>query len=685
MNDYEQKIEQLEKEILQLKEEKELLLNSLQESIGFPKTHFNEEEQLNSLHQLLFSISLQGIVYQDANDQILDANPVALKILGLTLDQLQGKSSYDPRWKAIHEDGSPFQAEQHPSVLALKSGKIITNVIMGVFNPIDNKNHWIKISSIPVIKEGATKPYMVYTVFDDISELKETEQALLDSELRYKNIIQILPEGLVIHNQDKIIYANESALRILNAKDISELLGKSPLSFVHPDEIYKSIKRIEEGINELHLVEAIEQKLICCDGQIKECITRGLAIDFMGQKSMLVIFHDISERKKIEYDLENEKLRLSYILKGTNVGTWEWNIQTGKTVYSERWAEIIGYTLDEIENNTINTWIKYAHPDDIIVSNQLIEKHFSGELDYYEFESRMKHKNGSWVWVLDRGRVYKWDENGNPLMMAGTHQDITQRKLFEQELIESKNRAIESDKLKTAFLQNISHEIRTPLNGILGFANLLSESSISKDDIIEYTKIMNKSGQRLLEIINNILDMSKIETGQFNIYNCDFSINSIIHNLYYYFVHYTSVKGLQLRYHCGLDDSNSIIHSDSTKITQILTNLLKNAIKFTNYGEVEFGYEIKNNKFVFFVKDTGIGISAEYNNSIFERFMQIDQTANRAFEGAGLGLAISKGLVELLGGRIWYESELNVGTNFYFELELSSFDLNQKIQTPNFN
>lgn len=328
LNNDEQKIEQLEKEILKLKEEKETLLNSLQDRIGFSKSN-KDEELLNSLHQSLFDISLQGIVYQDANDQILDANPIALKILGLTLDQLQGKSSFDPRWKAIHEDGSPFKGEDHPSVIALKTGHIITNVIMGVFNPIDEKTHWIKINSIPVTREGESKPYMVYTVFDDISELKEAEKALIDSEQRYKNIIQILPEGLVIHSQDKIIYANDSALKILKAKDSSEILGKSPLSFVHTDEINRTIKRIEEGINDQHLVKAIEQKLVCVDGEIKECITRGISIDFMGKKSMIVIFHDISYRKKIERDLENEKLRLSYILKGTNVGTWEWNIQTG--------------------------------------------------------------------------------------------------------------------------------------------------------------------------------------------------------------------------------------------------------------------------------------------------------------------------------------------------------------------
>jgi len=149
---------------------------------------------------------------------------------------------------------------------------------------------------------------------------------------------------------------------------------------------------------------------------------------------------DITEQKKAEEILAYEKRRLSDILKGTNIGTWEWNIQTGETIYNKRWAEIIGYTLDEISPISIETWAKFAHPDDLKISNELLEKHFKGELEYYECEGRMKHKNGHWIWVLDKGSVHSWDKDGNPLLMSGTHQDITEQKKIEGELKKSEER-----------------------------------------------------------------------------------------------------------------------------------------------------------------------------------------------------------------------------------------------------
>ena len=149
---------------------------------------------------------------------------------------------------------------------------------------------------------------------------------------------------------------------------------------------------------------------------------------------------DITKRKKAEEALAQERQRLSYILRGTNVGTWEWNVQTGETTYNERWAEIIGYTLEEISPVSIDTWMKFTHPDDIKVSDELLEKHFNGELYYFECQSRMRHKNGDWIWVLDRGKVTTWTEDGNPLLMFGTHQDITERKRAEEALRDSEER-----------------------------------------------------------------------------------------------------------------------------------------------------------------------------------------------------------------------------------------------------
>ncbi len=242
------------------------------------------------------------------------------------------------------------------------------------------------------------------------------------------------------------------------------------------------------------------------------------------------------------------------------------------------------------------------------------------------------------------------------------------------ELVIAKEKAEESDRLKTAFLQNMSHEIRTPLNGIIGFSLLLNSETNTKDDIFEFTDMINQSGKRLIEIVNNVLDISKIQTGQVSIEKTSISLSSLFTYITTFFSPLAKTKNIKLSYQ-DLDGVYPKIFSDEAKLNQILTNLVNNAIKFTKSGNIDFGYEIKGENIQFFVKDTGIGIPPEVYNKIFDRFTQADQSLSRGYEGAGLGLAICKGLVEMLGGRIWLESEVDKGTTFYFTLPYSVNDI----------
>ena len=250
------------------------------------------------------------------------------------------------------------------------------------------------------------------------------------------------------------------------------------------------------------------------------------------------------------------------------------------------------------------------------------------------------------------------------------------------ELIIAKENAEESDKLKTAFLQNMSHEIRTPLNGIIGFSALLNEEGLSKDDIKGFTSIINQCGQRLIEIVNNVLEISKIQTGQVKIEKTPIFIDSILADLLTFFTPIADVKNISLHYDSP-GDKQTTVFSDEGKLNQILTNLINNAVKFTKSGSIDFGYKIEDDFVRFYVKDTGIGISEEMYVRIFERFVQAEVTVTRKYEGAGLGLAICKGLVELLGGTIWVESEINVGTTFYFTLPYISVAPEEQICETN--
>ncbi len=237
-----------------------------------------------------------------------------------------------------------------------------------------------------------------------------------------------------------------------------------------------------------------------------------------------------------------------------------------------------------------------------------------------------------------------------------------------EELYKAKEKAEESDKLKTAFLANLSHEIRTPMNGILGFAELLKSKDLSASSQEKYISMIEESGQRMLGLINDLVHISKIEAKQVEIKNEKTNLNELLDRIYYFFKTITEAKGLTLEYKNSTCDDEPLILVDSDKLEGILTNLINNALKYTEKGKISFGYGKVENKLQFWVKDTGIGIPSEMKELVFERFRQVKNTHLDGDEGSGLGLAISKAHVELMGGEIWLESELSKGSTFYFSI-----------------
>lgn len=248
--------------------------------------------------------------------------------------------------------------------------------------------------------------------------------------------------------------------------------------------------------------------------------------------------------------------------------------------------------------------------------------------------------------------------------------DVTHKKNSELELIKAKEKAEESDRLKSAFLANMSHEIRTPMNGILGFSGLLKDPHLTSEEQQNYIQIIEESGNRLLGIINDIIDISKIESNQVLPIINQTDINEQLQFLFTFFKAETDKKNIKLISQITETKGPFFIETDREKVYAILTNLIKNAIKFTEIGRIEFGYKINDLFIEFFVKDTGIGIPKEKQSAIFERFIQADSSDKRAFQGAGLGLAISKAYAEMLGGKIWLESTINMGTTFFFSIPL---------------
>ncbi len=259
------------------------------------------------------------------------------------------------------------------------------------------------------------------------------------------------------------------------------------------------------------------------------------------------------------------------------------------------------------------------------------------------------------------------------------------RKKTEEALILAKEHAEESDRLKSAFLANMSHEIRTPMNGILGFAELLKEPNLTGKEQQDYIRIIEKSGARMLNIINDIVSISKIESGQLDVYISETNVNEQIEYIYEFFLPEVEQKGIQMFIDLSLPSEEAITKTDCEKIYAILTNLVKNAIKYCDKGTIELGYKLKDKYLEFFVKDTGIGIPKGRQEAVFARFVQADIADKRALQGAGLGLSISKAYVEILGGKIWVESEEGKGSIFYFTIPYDQHPAEKKVVTNLFS
>jgi PAS domain S-box-containing protein len=371
---------------------------------------------------------------------------------------------------------------------------------------------------------------------------------------------------------------------------------------------------------------------------------------------------EIDEHRKAEEERQRseEKFRLSFMnsVDGCYIAT----LNDGKIIeINDAFVEVFGYSREETIGKTSTELMLYADPADR--ARLVAGLRENGQVREMEFAGLKK--GGVPIMISLSGSMMNM--NNEPYIL-GIVRDITTQKRSESELVKAKEKAEESDRLKSAFLANMSHEIRTPMNGILGFAELLKEPELTGEEQHKYIEIIEKSGARMLTIIHDIIDISKIESGQMDICLLTININTKIDYLYHFFLPEVQAKRTKLELKTEVPEKAAIINTDSEKINSILTNLIKNAIKFTSTGTIVFGYRKKADYLKFFVKDTGMGIDKDRQEAIFERFIQADIYDKQAYQGAGLGLSISKAYVEMLGGKIWVESEPGQGSSFYFTI-----------------
>lgn len=374
----------------------------------------------------------------------------------------------------------------------------------------------------------------------------------------------------------------------------------------------------------------------------------------------------VSKRKKIEHRLNIETAYFEQLFENSPEAIAITDNESKGIKINKQFTNLFGYTKEDLKGVVIDQLLADENKQN--EANSLSQLTAKGQL--VEIETIRKCKDGRLIDVSIMGNPLEVD--GEQIAIFGIYRDITERKKYEKHLTEAKNKAEESDKLKSAFLANMSHEIRTPMNHIIGFTDIMTSERVEESDRQEYGALIKQSSRTLLQLINDIIDLSKIESKQIKLSRNDVPINSILSNLYekyYYHKNQHNKEHLTLKVQKTLNDEDSIINTDPKRLEQLLSNLIENAIKFTNDGFVEFGYRLTNsNNIEFFVKDTGIGIPKSAIEDIFHSFRQIDGSDTRQYSGTGLGLTISHRLAEILGGKISVESEENAGTCFYISL-----------------
>jgi hypothetical protein len=367
---------------------------------------------------------------------------------------------------------------------------------------------------------------------------------------------------------------------------------------------------------------------------------------------------DISERRRAEEAISISEARLKRAEIASRSGNWEFYLQSQIMIASEGAIKLYGVNKNQFGYDVVK---KIPLPEYRPILDHALKNLLEKDIPY-DVEFKIKTVDTNEIKDIHSVAVYDKEKQ----VLFGIIQDITERKQAEMELIAAKEKAEESDRLKSAFLANMSHEIRTPLNSIIGFSELMTDANFNSDQQFDFARIINECGTNLLTILTDIMDISKIEAGQVHISATFFSATRLMTEIRQEFSFKAQQKGIELRLNPLNPADDVLIESDEIKLRQILVNLVTNALKFTQKGYVEIGLKVMADRVLFAVKDTGIGIPEIFHKQIFERFRQVESSETRKYGGNGLGLAISKSLVELLGGKIWIESEEGSGSVFYF-------------------
>ena len=607
----------------------------------------------NAFPDIYFKADLEGILEE--------ISPSVYKIAGYKPEEIIGNRSdkyyfSDKEWnevgKRIDEKG---EIRDFDTRIKCKDGRIINCSLTARLVSDDNDN--------PIEIEG---------VLRDITDRKKTELALQESNRRLTTLMDNLP-GMVYrckNDKDWTMSFVSNGCSSLTGYQQDDLIDNKKVSFndlIHENDRHYVWSSVQKAIRERSSYRLI-YRIFAANNEMKWVWEQGTGV-YSNEGEWLTLegfITDITEQKKAEEEIR----KLSRSIEQSPTILIITDLQ-GKIEYvNPRFTKITGYSTEEVIGKNPRLLKSGKTPKETYTTmwNRLT----SGQSWSGEFQNRKK--NGEYYWELANIFPLKNDK-GKITHYIGMKEDITQRKKIEGELIEAKEKAEESDRLKSAFLANMSHEIRTPMNSIIGFSQLLDDETISDNERSHFIDLIQNSGNDLLRLIDDIIDISKIEAGQLKVFKSQYFLDNIMQE---FFVSYNEFlktkpekKDITIRYNPPAD-SKTVVYTDIDRFKQIFRNLMNNAIKFTESGLIEFGFKLRQRKqdpeIEFYVRDTGIGISKDNLDVIFQSFRQANDSDTRLYGGTGLGLTITKRMVEILGGRIWVKSVKNQGSTFYFTL-----------------
>jgi PAS domain S-box-containing protein len=691
--------------------------------VDITETKKSEEALLKSeaFRKQIFDSSRLPIVVLDAITlEIMECNPVAIQFYGYTaMEQVLGLTPLDVS-HPIQYDGTP-SAEKAKFYIekAVNEGSVVYE---WKHQRPDGVVWDAEVHLLSFFVDN--KPLLQFSLLD-ITERKFAERALSSLATNFaglsgKAFFEAISKHIATETGIDYVYVgelvdNKKSVNVLGGFALGGTIGEMTYSLSETpcyDVVESNSCLYPSGVQQLYPNDILLQQMgieSYYGSRIfdKEQESIGLMValhskplknpDILGKLFSIFFDRIVAEIRRIEADEALHKSETIQSKMVSNIGdviviSDKKGVIKYKSVNVEKW---FGWKPEELVGKSGRDIV---HPDDFDIGHDFItsirrEPNASGTI-----ELRYRKKGDSYCWI--KLTLVNLLHDPDICGLLGNYHDITNRKLAEnklrstnEELVIAKQKAEESDRLKSAFLANMSHEIRTPMNGILGFSELLKDPELTGDQQLEFIRIIEESGTRMLNIINDIVDISKIEAGLMKLHISESNINEEIEYIYTFFKPEAENKGLKLSFKNALPQKEAIINTDREKVFAILTNVVKNAIKYTHEGSIELGYVStgattqagergRTPELQFYIKDTGIGIPKDRQDAIFERFIQADIEDRMAYQGAGLGLSITKAYVEMLGGKIWVESEQGKGSIFYFSLPYNPESKKETTETP---